>query len=155
MGTWSTSSCAEFLPRPSVPSVVTVQNIGQKASFYCTCGICLVPTENTKRLAKAKFDTPSIPYFVVQQGSRHGASCGKLMRSASIAKRRIVQRKLRCTEITRSSSDSNSRIRTENLNMLGQIANEDNSYIATWYERQRYENNWKLAFECSRQECTQ
>ena len=26
-----------------------------------------------------------------------------------------------------------------------QIANEDNSNIATWTERQRYENNWKLA----------
>ena len=39
-------------------------------------------------------------------------------------------------------------IHTASLNWpLGgqQIAKEDWSYIATWGERQRYENNWKLA----------
>ena len=28
---------------------------------------------------------------------------------------------------------------------LGKIASEDHSYIATWEERRRYENNWKLS----------
>ena len=29
---------------------------------------------------------------------------------------------------------------------LDKIASENHSYIATWYERQRYENNCKVAF---------
>ena len=40
---------------------------------YCTCGTCLMPTEHTRRLTKEKFDTLSIPYFVIENGSWHGA----------------------------------------------------------------------------------
>ena len=74
----------------------------------------------------------------------------KLKRSESIAKRRICERKMLGKDIARSSSDSKSRVYTDIHNKLFDApktpadANEDNSYIATLYERQWHETNWKL-----------
>ena len=62
--------------------------------------------------------------------------------------------------MTQSSSVSNSETYRESRNNIGwdeetcrrldRIAREDHSYIATWDERRKYENNWKHAFEHSR-----
>ena len=44
---------------------------------YCTCGTCIIPTERTRRLNRDRFDTWSIPHFVIKKSPSHGARHGK------------------------------------------------------------------------------
>ena len=82
---------------------------------------------------------------------------GKLKRSASVAKRRIVYGKLEGMDTARSFSDFESRIYTENLNKLldGPTTSADIWTMSRMRRtltlprgaRQPYENNWMLALD--------
>ena len=48
-----------------------------EGNVYCTCGTWLVPTEFTRKLNRERFDTVTIPSFVINKGGRHGARHGK------------------------------------------------------------------------------
>ena len=81
---------------------------------------------------------------------------GETKHNASIAKRRIVKKTLKnnCDSIFQRFQQSDTYRESQQAigwdehtcRLLDKIASVDHSYIATWYERQRYENNWKLAF---------
>ena len=139
------------------PVLLLFKNTGQKASS--------MPTECTKRLTEENFDTLSIPYFVVKKGSRRGADCGKTdaLRENHQARqcfRKALKLKF-CSILERFQKHDTYResqsavVWTEDTcRRLDEIAKEDKSYIATWSEWQRFENNWKLAFESARLNCT-
>ena len=44
---------------------------------YCTCGTCLIHTEYMRRLTKKKFDALTMPYFVIEKGTRHRVCYGR------------------------------------------------------------------------------
>ena len=123
---------------------------------YCTCGTCLIPTEYTKRLTKETFDTLSIVYLVITKGSRHGARCGKTdkqreYRQARDCLGRCLQKGY-STVLQRLPDHGTYRESPQAVGWtedtcrhVDQKAKQDRSYIATWRERQRYENNWKPA----------
>ena len=107
-------------------------------------------------MTEEKFDTLSIPYFVVKKRSRHDARYGKTdaLREYDQARhccRRALQLKF-CSILERFPKHDTYRESQhavgwteDTCRRLDQIAKEETSYIATWSERQRYENNWKLA----------
>ena len=117
--------------------------------IYCTCRNCLIPTEQTRRLTKEKFDALSILYFV-SMGSCRGARNGENDNQREYHQARTCSRE-------GLSSNYNSILDrfqkhdtyresqmaigwTEDIcSYLDQIANEDWSYIATKRERQRHE----------------
>ena len=116
-------------------------------------------------MTEEKFDTLSIPYFVVKKRSRHGADCGKTdaLRENHQA-RQCFSKALKlkfCSILERFQKhdtyrESQSAVgwTEDTCRRLDEIAKEDKSYIATWTEWQRFENNWKLAFESARLNCT-
>ena len=114
----------------------------------------MIPTEYTKPLTEEKFDTLSIPYFVVKKRSRHGADCGKTdaLREYHQARHCFTKALKICSILERFQKHDTYRESQhavgwteDTCRRLDQIAKEEKSYIATWSERQRYENNWKLA----------
>ena len=107
-----------------------------------------------KRLTEEKFDTLSIPYFVVKKRSRHGADCGKADALRENHQARHCFRnalKLKFCLLLEGFQQQDTYRESQHA---VEIAKEDKSYIATWSERQRFENNWKLAFESARLNCT-
>ena len=78
---------------------------------------------------------------------------GKHKRNASIAKRGIVQMKNNDNSILQRFQQHDTYRESQQpigwdedtCRRLDKIESEDHTYIATWYERQRYENSWKLA----------
>ena len=138
---WSTSNCAKLL---------------RKTQCLRCSKHCLIPTDYTKPLTEEKFDTLSIPYFLVKKGSRHDARYGKTdaLREYDQARhccRKALQLKF-CSILERFQKHDTYRESQhavgwteDTCRRLDQIAKEETSYIATWSERQRYENNWELA----------
>ena len=79
---------------------------------------------------------------------------GKLKHSASIAKRRIFAENYEAPQKalqrfqqqdTYTESQQANGWDEDACRRLDKIASEDNSFISSWYERQRYENSWKFA----------
>ena len=138
---WSTSNCAKLLR--------------ETQCLRCSKH-CLIPTEYTKPLTEEKFDTLSIPYFLVKKVSRHDARYGKTdaLREYDQARhccRKALKLKF-CLLLEGFQQQDTYResqhavVWTEDTSRrLDQIGKEDKSYIATWSERQRFENNWKLS----------
>ena len=113
-------------------------------------------TEHTKRLTKEKFNTLSIPYSVISLESRHGVRCVKTDAQREFNQAKDCSRRRRkegYTSILRQFKNHDTYRETELASgwtedtgrHWNQIANEENSYIATWYERQRYDNNCRNA----------
>ena len=44
---------------------------------YCTCGTCLIPSEQIRKLSRENFDTLSTSNYVIVKGPDHGARCGQ------------------------------------------------------------------------------
>ena len=125
---------------------------------YWICENCLIPPGNTKRLTKEKFDSLSIPYFVIKKGSYLGARHGKTddqrqYHQVKVSSRKdhnnkskpILERFQKTGNSSRFLKDSKKRDTycesqmaigwTENTcRHLDQIANEDRSYTATCSE---------------------
>ena len=73
---------------------------------------------NLGTIFRTQSDTLSILYLVVTKGSRHGARCGKLILSASIAKRGIAQGGFYRKDTALSFNDFKITIYTANLHKL-------------------------------------
>ena len=52
------------------------QSFWTKGIVYCTCGTCLCITDKTRKLNKDRFDTLSIPNYVIKKGPTHGGRHG-------------------------------------------------------------------------------
>ena len=44
---------------------------------YCTCGQCLIDSENRRKFNKLRLDALSIPDYMIKKGATHGARHGK------------------------------------------------------------------------------
>ena len=132
-------------------SILTSSKYWVESIFCCTsCGTSLIPTEYTNRLTKEKFDTALIPYFVFSNQNDRAMflAMGKLMRSANVTERGRAFRQAQKSSITnRSCRDYDNMLipRVSTSYWVDHTAKVEKSFIATWSERQRYENNWKLA----------
>ena len=122
------------------------------------------PTEDTRRLTKEKFDALTIPYFVIKKGTRHGALCGKTeaqreYRQAKDSSKKAIKNNYssivhRFQQQDTHPGSQQAIVWDEDIcRRLDKIASEDNSYIATWCERQRDENHWKLAINAQGRNC--
>ena len=51
-----------------------------KGMVYCRCGTCLESTDKTRKMNRDRFDTLSIPNYVIKKGPLHGARHGNTER---------------------------------------------------------------------------
>ena len=116
-------------------------------AVYCTCGSCPIPTENTRLLQKRNANRGAWHGKTDDQREYHQAKVS-LRKAHSKIFKSILERFQK--QDTYRESQVAIGWTEDTCSHLDQIANEDNPYIATWSERQRYENNRKLALNAQR-----
>ena len=122
----------------------------------------MLKIKHTGQLTKEKSDTLIIPHVVSRKGIAAWRVIGRLKRSENTTKRRRVLRNV----FWLNYNPFPERFPQNEINLESQlaivvnedtcshsdhIAHEDNSYIATWNERQRYEKNGKFSMNAQGQ----
>ena len=148
----STSSCARF--------ILTFSALYWEAGIgYCKCGKCMQPTERNRQLNKARYDLLSIPGYVIKKNPTYGARHGPSVRQCMCYKAHDMLVKARKhksggyksilnkwhDEYKYRKSLSDIGWTEEQIIQHDAIALEDHSYVATWQERSRNGNSWKLS----------
>ena len=123
---------------------------------YCTCGTCLCHTDATRKLNRDRFDTLSIPNYVIKQGASHGA------RHRKTEEQRIYHVAYNAWKRCRQKGEYNGildrflntpRYRAsqtvhgwteEMCAKCDARAQEDHSNTDTAWEHQRLASNWKI-----------
>ena len=128
---------------------------------YCTCGICLCPTDKTRKLDKDRFDTSSIPNCVIKNCPTHGARHGNtgkqiIYHVAHNAYKRCLKKKYdgmldRFLNSPRYRASQTEHGWTEELcAKYDAPALEDHSYTYTAWEHGRLASTWKLQSKTDR-----
>ena len=123
----------------------------QEGTFYCTCGVCFMPSPEQTRKIKTRFEIASVPFSTVREDDSRRAKHGRERLQydhwkAKDATRRRIQEKLPflfCTDDRQTNDIKNLNGITDGqtyCEYLDNFATVDATYIATWPERSRYHN---------------
>ena len=122
----------------------------------CTCGKCMRSSDN-RQLNNDRFDSLSIPRYVIKKNQSRGPRDGQSMRQTMYHKARDMFRKAKLvnngsceTILERWFTDAvyqkslSEGWTEEKIRQYDALALEDHSYKATPAERGRWQRNWKI-----------